>query len=116
MPAEVLVQLVLTVGGLIVAFMGGVFSRRTRRVSAEVTLSAEVREWAKQFEERARRAEERADEAEREAGRASRQAGDCQYQVQLLLRHVGRLEAKLREAGINPPTNPLAKYNAGGDM
>jgi hypothetical protein len=107
MPADVLTQIIITAGGLVVTFMGGVFSRRSRHASAEVTLSAEVREWARQFEERARRAEERADEAEREASRASARAANCQSRMQMLQRHVERLEVKLREAGINPPTNPI---------
>lgn len=106
MGSAVLVQVIITVGAILVAFLGGVFSRRTRHVSAEVTLSVEAREWAKAFEDRATRAEQRAERAEQAATSASRQAQNCQNRVNGLIEHVEHLERMMRQQGIDPPSIP----------
>lgn len=103
----VLVQIVITVGLILSAFVGGVFSRRTRHVSAEVTLSVEAREWAKTFEDRARQAELRAERAEVSAAEAMRQARECQTRMNSLEDHVERLEYIMRREGLEPPPRPF---------
>ena len=101
--SAVIVQVILTVGGVAVAFLGGLFSRRTRHVSAEVTLSVEAREWAKTFEERARQAEARAARAEDEAREATRRAANCQDRMERMEQHIDRLEELMVKHGVDPP-------------
>lgn len=103
MNSAVIIQIILTLGGVLVAFLTGLFSRRTRHVSAEVTLSVEAREWAKSFEERAREAEARARNAEQSALEANRRAMNCQDRMEAMERHIDRLEDLMAKNGIDPP-------------
>jgi Alanine-zipper, major outer membrane lipoprotein len=107
MNAAVVTQVVISLGLVITAFLGGIFSRRTQRVTAEVTLSVEAREWAKTFEDRAGKAEARAERAEQTALEATRQARSCQDRMDLLERHVDKLEGMMRMEGLTPPPRPF---------
>lgn len=113
MSAEVTVQLILTGGAIALALLGYLFGRRTRHVTAEVTLSVQAMEWAKQFEDRARnaearseRAEVRATRAEQAATNAAEQAEECQIRMDHMERHIERLEAEMRAHGLEPPPKP----------
>jgi hypothetical protein len=107
MNAAVLTQVVITIGLIASAFLGGVFSRRTRHVTAEVTLSVEAREWAKTFEDRARQAEARAERAEEAAREATRNAQRLADRMDLLETHVEKLEGIMRTEGLEPPPRPF---------
>ena len=93
------------------AFIGGMFARRRSGADVEVTLSTEAREWAKSFAEGARLATDAAQHAMTQARAAADRAGECQARCDAMERHIGRLEALLREHGITPPAPP---WNAGG--
>jgi hypothetical protein len=103
MDSAIIVQIILTIGGIGVAFLGGLFSRRTRHVSAEVTLSVEAREWAKSFEERARAAEARAFAAEQSSIETARRANTLQDRMTEMERHIDRLVDFMIRQGIEPP-------------
>lgn len=99
MTSAVAVQLIITLGAVILAVVGTLALRRTRHVTAEVTLSVQAMEWAKQFEDRARNAETRAERAEARAERAEERITDCQARVE-------RLETELRNHGLDLPPLP----------
>lgn len=102
-----LVQVLVGLGVGLPAFLGGMFARRKSSADVEVTLSAEARQWANSFAEGARTAME-------QARVAATRAKDCQDRCDAMERHIGRLEALLREHGIAPPVPPWTEGVNGG--
>ncbi|MGH4009409.1 MAG: hypothetical protein ACRDTH_14870 [Pseudonocardiaceae bacterium] len=93
------VQLLIALGIALPAFLGGMFARRKTSADVEVTLSTEARAWAKDWADNARVAMDAARSAEA-------RARDCQDRMDLMERHIARLEVLMREHGIEPPPFP----------
>lgn len=100
------VQLLIGLSVGLPAFVGGMFARRKSGADVEVTLSAEARQWANSFAEGARTATDAAQHAMAQARAAADRAAECQDRCDAMERHIGRLEALLREHGIAPPPPP----------
>lgn len=108
-----LTQILITLGFVLPAFLGGMFARRKSSADVEVTLSAEARAWATSFAEGARTATEAARNAMEQAKDAADRAASaearvqrCQDRVDALERHITRLETIMRENGVTPPVPP----------
>lgn len=101
------VQIVITLGAVLLALVGGAFARRRTSADVEVTLSKEAREWVKDFRTGAQDAMEQAKAANDRAGRAESHAAALQIQLDALIHHIRRLEAVIRGMGGEPPALPV---------
>ena len=113
MTASLITQLLITLGICIPAFLAGLFGKRLRNASVEVTLSKESREWAGTFlgraqaaEARTERIEERLHAAERATDEAEARCRECQQRITTMERHIRALERAMHVAGVAPPTDP----------
>ena len=117
MSSQLAVQLVITVGAIIIALLGWLFTGRPRNADVEIRYSAEAREWAKTFQinandarEDARQAHERATRAEERVARTEAEIVAMRVEHDKIItrmaameRHFQTLEAMIRELGGTPP-------------
>jgi erythromycin esterase-like protein len=103
MSSAVIVQLLITLGLVLPAFMGGMFARRRSAADVEVNLSQEARNWANTFVEGAKQASQA---ASLRADRAEEHTRQCEERLALVERRVMLLEAAMRSHGLTPPRDP----------
>lgn len=123
-----LVQVLITLGVGLPAFLGGMFARRKSAADVEVTLSSEARAWADSFAsgartateaarnaiEQARLACEAATAASARARGAEGQVRACQERIDFLEDYVRQLRAAIRGLGGDPPPLPAWSEDVAG--
>ena len=104
MTSQLMVQIVITGGAVILALLGGMFARRRSSADVEVTLSAAAREWVQDFQVTAREANERAARAEARIVELQTQMMQIQARIETMERYVRTLEQMVRDLGGTPPS------------
>lgn len=109
MDSQVITQIIISGGLVLVAVLGGVFARRRSSADVEVTLSAEARQWVQDFRASSQEAKTEAREANERAIRAEAQIAAIETRMALMERHIHLLEQIIRDLGGEPPSLPVLR-------